>query len=255
MFNKITSTNVLKKLPLKNTAKRCIIGIEMAGIIGTASSTRVGEMAKTAENSLRPNVYSARKALKYKESADSIADINRALLAIREQAAIFKSQKSVVMKIMNEDENIAATADTTKLAEKIVTIAKKLDANPVHIACIAKEETHFTEHVSRGSGHGIMQITPIVAKDMFLRPSYYHEELEKITAKYKNHREFFKAIQKKTTLNIEVGTLLFQARLEETKGNVKNALMLYNGSSIKHSYASKIMADIKKYEKILEKRL
>lgn len=251
MIKKITGTNVFKKLPLKNTVKRCIVGMELAGIIGGTNASSVAERAGALSANAKPPIYAPRKMTKGFEIADSISNANRAIHAIKEEVRISKRQKSIVLKVMKEDENCAPTADKNKLAEKIVKIAKELDANPLHIACIAKQETHFTEHINRGAGSGIMQITSVVAKDMFLRPAFYDKNLEKITADFPDHRTFYRAIQKSTGLNIRVGVLLFQARLNEADGNLRKALLLYNGSRLKHQYAHEILTDIKKYEKIL----
>lgn len=251
MIKKITHANVFKRFPLKNTVKKCIVGVELAGMIGGTSATIVAERMGTFAGNVKPPVYAPRKMVKGFEISDSISNANRAIHAIKEDVRVAKRQKSIVLKVMKEDENCALSADKNKLADKIVKIAKELDANPLHIACIVKQETHFTEHINKGAGSGIMQITPIVAKDMFLRPSFYDKNLEKITADFADHKSFYHAIKKNTGLNLRVGVLLFQARLNEADGNLRKALVLYNGSSLKHKYAHEIISDIRKYEKVL----
>ena len=125
--------------------------------------------------------------------------------------------------------------------------SKEYGADPIHIACIVKKESHFTEHVNTGSGKGLMQLTKIAVKDMYQRPHLYHSALDNIKKEYPTHQSLFTAIQVNPELNLRVGIIAFLQRLEKSNGDVRLALQNYNGSRNKVAYANEIMKDIKKY--------
>lgn len=250
MIKKVMSIGLLRKIPVKKTAKKCVFGVELAGALGAGVALSeapviIENIAKMHKPPVKP-----KKSIDWKTAQTKIAELNKALLEFQSESYYLKRQKSLVLSIMKNDKNIAPTTNKEKVAGRIVKISREYGADPVQIACIAKEETHFTENLNGVNGKGMMQITKITVKDMFERPNFYHEKLKDITAKYKNYTELYKDLQKKPVLNLRIGVLLYQARLKEAKGNIRKALVNYNGSSIKHAYAERVLNDIRKYQKI-----
>ncbi len=75
---------------------------------------------------------------------------------------------------------LCKTADKNKIAENIINLSNEYGADPIHIACIVKKESHFTENINKGPAKGLMQITKITVKDMYQRPDLYHSGLDEI---------------------------------------------------------------------------
>ena len=154
----------------------------------------------------------------------------------------------LLLKIIEDDQNRPKNLNSRRLADNIVKISEEYGANPVHIACIIKKETHFTENAASSTAKGLMQITEISVKDMYQRPDIYHKKLKQITTKYKNYKQLFKALASDPILNLRIGTILYLAKLDIAKGNVKTALVNYNGSKRKYSYAKDVYSEIVKYQ-------
>ncbi len=250
MIKHIPAIQMLRKIPVKKTARKCFVGIELAGIAGTGFVVSDGRIAYENITKALPIKHKAgaSKTLSFEAAQKKLAETNRIMLVKKAEENYLKRKKAIIAMIMKEDKNLALGADTAKIAENIVKVAQEYGADPIHIACIAKKETHFTENINKGAAKGMMQVTPIVSKDMFQRPNIYHEKLSDITSKYKNSNELYKDLQKKPLLNLRVGTLLYLSHLKNSQGNIRQALMKYNGSKRKAAYAETVLKDIRKYE-------
>lgn len=245
MIKRISSLALIKKATNSRTAKKCVVGLGFIGLTnGTAQISNKIDTTFNISNKTRTSPRSARKVINWKTAQDTIANINKSTILKK----IENAQKSIILKIMKEDPNCNAGANSSKIAENIVKIAEEYGADPIHIACIAKTETHFTENITSKNGQGMMQITKTCLKDMYLRPNFYHSKLKNITSKYKNPDELYQAVKNKPILNLRIGTMLYLALLKQAKGNIKQALIYYNGSQNKYVYANKVYSDIIKYQ-------
>ena len=248
MIRRIPGCHVLRKIPIKKTVKKYTLGMEMIGIMGGGSaSVRYIEPTEIVSKPLKDT---------FKKNIDTIS-WNRLQKRVKEgqavhikalEAIVLKRQKAKVLAIINEDKNCINSKRKNEIAEYIARISMEYGVDPVQIACIAKKETHFTENVISINGKGMMQITQISVEDMYLRPNFYDKKLQKITSKYKTYKDLYKALQTKPQLNMRIGVILYKAKLRAAKGNVKTALMNYNGSSVKYKYAADVYADIQKYK-------
>lgn len=164
-------------------------------------------------------------------------------------------QKNVVLKIMDDDKNLPQNLDKNKMASTILNIANELGADPITVACIIKQETHFKSGLNGGGPKGLMQITGITVKDMYQkgRDRLYHGALNDLKKDYPTHISLFKELQNQDSINIKVGTIAYMMRLQQSNGNVKTALRNYNGSSIKEKYATEVFENIQKYSAIYKK--
>lgn len=184
----------------------------------------------------------------------------------------YDKKKQVVMNIINNDAAAPKDLDKEKMSDMILSAASETGIDPIVLSCIAKQESHFNQNVGISNGSGIMQLTTIVAQDMFLRPQVYDKNLKplmrkygsiekileakkkdpsidlgsfgKILEKYKNPKGLMSAIRKDSALNIKLGAYLFKAKLAQARGDEKKALVLYNGSKIKDKYANEVIASI-----------
>lgn len=239
-------TIAIKAKVLPRTAKKYLHKLEM----GTAGAIAItgfagNHMVQTIEYAQK-NI-SAQRTIAWEKATAQAAKLNKEMIVKKAQQALFQKQKTIVLKIMNDDKNCAAGIDKDKIATQIVLFAKEYKVNPITIACIAKQETHFTENLNGTSGKGIMQVTSVAVKDLFQRSSDYNEKLVHITNKHQGHKELFQAIQNKSSLNMRVGIILFQRHLDKNEGNLYKALRDYNSGAQKDQYARTISNDIQKY--------
>ena len=255
MIRRIPGCHVLRKIPIKKTVKKCAIGVELVGLMSSLSSagSRYFELVENVANPLKAAHKNKPKSINWETAEKKISELNAAIIQKKMDSLLFKRQKAKILTIMNEDKSCNDTVNKNKVADYIVKISREYGVDPVQIACIAKQETHFTENRNGEFGKGMMQITSITTKDMYQRPQFFHKKLKEITSKYKNYKELYKALQTNPQLNMRVGVILYQARLNEAKGNIRTALINYNGSPIRYKYASDVFADIKKYSPQLRK--
>ena len=164
-------------------------------------------------------------------------------------------QKHMIFKIMEEDKNLPLNLNKNKMASTILNIANELGADPITIACIIKQETHFQSGLNQKNGKGLMQLTSITIKDMYQkgRDRLYHNALNELKKDYPTSASLFTKLQSQDSINIKVGTIAYMMRLQQSGGNVKQALKNYNGSSLKERYARDVFGDIQKYTAEYEK--
>ena len=155
-------------------------------------------------------------------------------------------QKHMIFKIMEEDKNLPLNLNKNKMASTILNIANELGADPITIACIIKQETHFQSGLNQKNGKGLMQLTSITIKDMYQkgRDRLYHNALNELKKDYPTSASLFTKLQSQDSINIKVGTIAYMMRLQQSGGNVKQALKNYNGSSLKERYARDVFGDI-----------
>lgn len=161
---------------------------------------------------------------------------------------VFEKQRRTVLKIM-QDDKACLHPNKEQVADNIVKIARKMNLDPIEVACIAKKESHFSQKAIKKAPKGVMQIVEITVKDMFQRELLYHPHLKVLKTDYPTHKELFNAIQNNALVNIEVGALTYGMKLQQAKGNVFNALKKYNASSLQEEYAQTVYNDILKYRK------
>lgn len=158
-------------------------------------------------------------------------------------------QRRILIKIMDEDKNLPKGFNKDKCASTIMNIALELGADPISIACIIKQETHFHSGLNGKNGKGLMQLTSITIKDMYTkgRDRLYHSALNELKKNHPTSSSLFTALQTQDSINVKVGALAYMMRLQESKGNIKNALRNYNGSQYKETYAKEVFRNIQKY--------
>ncbi len=166
-----------------------------------------------------------------------------------------KLQKNIIFKIMEDDKSLPQNINKHKMASTILNIANELGADPITIACIIKQETHFQSGLNQKNGKGLMQLTSITIKDMYQkgRDRLYHNALNELKKDYPTSASLFTKLQSQDSINIKVGTIAYMMRLQQSGGNVKQALKNYNGSSLKERYARDVFGDIQKYTAEYEK--
>jgi len=158
--------------------------------------------------------------------------------------------KNRIAKVIKEDEDRGNSKYTPEqISSLIVKTSKKYDVDPLIVASIAKQETHFTQELSGKNGKGMMQITSISLKDMYQRSKIYGKELKPLLDKYGSFDKLLIAVKSNLAVNIEVGTALFKNKLKNAKGNLTKALQNYNGSSLKVSYAKSVQDHYKEMKK------
>ncbi len=158
--------------------------------------------------------------------------------------------KNHIAKVIKEDEDRGNSKYTPEqISSLIVKTSKKYDVDPLIVAAIAKQETHFTQELSGKNGKGMMQLTSISLKDMYQRSKIYGKELKPLLDKYGSFDKLLIAVKSNLAVNIEVGTALFKNKLKNAKGNLTKALQNYNGSSLKVSYAKSVQDHYKEMKK------
>lgn len=248
MIKKIQNFSLFKKIPAKKAIKKSLLTMEFAGAaLAVPLAAKYSEPAEKLILQMRDKFFAEKKIYDSKMMQKQMEEINK-LAALRNMELIrINHKKALILRIMQEDKNCCKTADKNKIAENIINLSNEYGADPIHIACIVKKESHFTENINKGPAKGLMQITKITVKDMYQRPDLYHSGLDEIKKKYPTHQSLFEAIQVSPELNLRVGIIAFLQRLEKSNGNVRLALQNYNGSRHKVAYANAIMKDIKKY--------
>lgn len=249
MLTKLKLFPFIRKIPVKKTAKKCLIGMELTAVSSavyvshTVPVEKVVTIGKTAHE---------HKTVTWETAVDTLSKINKTFIAAKTNLAMAQAQKATLVRIMEEDKNCLLSGNKNKLADEIVKIAAEYNADPIAIACIMKHETHF-RNINGTTGKGMMQLTRLPLKDMYERPALYDKKLNSIIKRYPSYTNLFNAVQSQPALNIRVGTILYQHYLEASKGNVKKALRNYNGSYRKDVYASQVYSDIQKYKNLLKK--
>lgn len=153
-------------------------------------------------------------------------------------------KEKVVADMIAGDPAAPKNLDTERMTQMIMKASQETGVDSLVIASIAQRETHFNQNLPVRNGSGVMQLTSISIKDMFLRPKIYDDSLKPILAKYGCPENLIKAMRKDPELNIKLGAILYKAKLKQAKGDEKKALELYNGSPIKKTYAQAVMANI-----------
>lgn len=100
--------------------------------------------------------------------------------------------------------------------------AGEKNIHPELILAVIAVESSFKEKAKNGGAMGLMQIIP----------RWHKQKIEKIGGT----RQLFDPAK-----NIRVGTSIFKDYLESSSGNIRNALIRYNGSLSARAYASKIL--------------
>lgn len=164
-------------------------------------------------------------------------------------------QRQVILRIMQEDKNLPKNLNKNKMASTILNIANELGADPITIACIIRQETHFHSGLNGNGAKGLMQITNITVKDMYQkgRDRLYHSALNDLKKDHPTYKTLVNELLNHDSINIKVGAMAYMMRLQESGGNVKKALKNYNGSSTKEKYAREVFESIQKYSAIYKK--
>lgn len=156
----------------------------------------------------------------------------------------YTTKKKAVLDIITNDPAAPKNLDKEKMTAMIMQTAQETGVDPVVLASIAKQESHFKQDVPTSCGSGIMQLTTISIKDMYQRPKIYDKSIRPILLKYGSPEMLVKAMRKDPELNLKLGAVLYKAKLAQAKGDEKKALELYNGSPIKKKYAQAVMNNI-----------
>ncbi len=190
----------------------------------------------------------------------------------KHEASVTRQKYQTVSNMIKNDPAAPKNLNVDKMTNMILEAAEETGVDPVYIASIAKQETHYNQNKSGSFGKGIMQITTPPLKDMYLRPDFYDPTLKPLMRKYKNwagivaakrknpdlnlgsfgnmlykygsYDKLKTAIIKDPQLNLKTGAYIFRAQLNRSGGNVQRALVNYNGSSIKVKYAREVMGHI-----------
>lgn len=162
--------------------------------------------------------------------------------------------------------------DAEKLTMIFLKVSTIVGVNPLYIAGIAQQETHFNQKRRTNLIFGMMQLSDIVTKDFYERPQIYdktlaslvkqHGSLKKVFAaknknpdldlgyvgellyKYKNPTTLKAKLKSDTELNILFGAVVFNHFLEKHNGNLRKALEAYNNSGHRKRYAQSVMRRI-----------
>ncbi len=181
-------------------------------------------------------------------------------------------QYTAVANMIKNDPAAPKNLNVDNMTEMIMNASAETGVDPIIIASIAKQETHYTQNVGTGNGSGIMQLTTISIKDMYLRPNIYDAKMKQLIKKYGSWQKvaaakkkdpsldlgnfgnlLYKygsvenlraAMRKDPQLNLKLGAYLFKAKLNAAGGDVHRALVNYNGSSHKMAYAKSVMGII-----------
>lgn len=190
----------------------------------------------------------------------------------RKEIATARAQYQAVFNMIKDDPAAPKNLNIANMTEMIMNASSETGVDPIIIASIAKQETHYTQNVGTGSGSGIMQLTSISIKDMYQRPNIYDAKMkqlikkygswQKVVAakkrnpslelgnfgnilyKYGNYENLRAAMRKDPQVNLKLGAYLFKAKLNDAGGDVHKALVNYNGSSHKLAYAKSVMGII-----------
>ena len=169
---------------------------------------------------------------------------NNTLSDLKEKA--HKKQMETVTKIITEHPRKQKNVDAESMAEMIIHAGRETGIDPVIIAYIAGEETGYKQNVPTDNGSGIMQLTTITIKDMFLRPNYYGGNIKSILNKYKTPEKLMEAARTDPQLNLILGAYCFKAKNKLANGNLKKALEFYNTTDLKFTYSNNIYSGIQK---------
>ncbi len=204
--------------------------------------------------------------------ADSINRRKQEVEQSKKEEAAIRQKYETVSNMIKNDKAAPKNLDVDKMTDMIMNAANETGVDPIIIASIAKQETHYNQNVPTGNGSGIMQLTSISIKDMYQRPNVYDPQMKQLMKKYGSLEKIFaakkkdpslnlgnfgemlykygdweklrNAMRKDSQLNITLGAYLFKAKLNAADGDVHKALVNYNGSSRKLAYAKSVMGFI-----------
>lgn len=160
--------------------------------------------------------------------------------------AVWEKQRQTVLRIM-QDDKACLHPNKEQVADNIVRISRMVNVDPIEIACIAKKESHFSQKFIEKAPKGVMQIVEITVKDMFQREHLYHSRVKELKKDYPTYQKLFEALQTNALVNMEVGAITYGMKLQQTKGQVFEALRRYNASPLQDDYAKTVYGDILKY--------
>lgn len=120
-----------------------------------------------------------------------------------------------VMRLLSRAADQLDERTRQEIAQTITDVAKKYRIDPVLILSIMKVESMFDpKAVSRAKAYGLMQVRPIVVKDVATEMGIHPKDQDKLL---KSHK-----------FNIEVGVHYLSKLVIKFKGDIKKALMAYN---------------------------
>lgn len=188
----------------------------------------------------------------------------------KKQKQQFDNRVKSITSIIDEDVSTPKNVNSKELALTIMNTAQTVGVDPLLLACICKQETHFDQNQLGINGKGMTQITSIVPKDMYARAGQYDDKMRKLIGEYKSIDKVFAAkdanpklnlgdygemlykyrtpealfngLKKDRNLNIKCGAYTIKFQLKKSDGDVRTALEKYNGSSSKKSYATKVIS-------------
>ena len=111
--------------------------------------------------------------------AKAINSRNQEVAEAKKQESAMQQKYDAVLDIIKNDPAAPKNLDSEKMADMIMNAANETGINPIIITSIAKQETHFKQNIPTGNGSGIMQLTTISIKDMYLRPQIYDKQMKK----------------------------------------------------------------------------
>lgn len=192
---------------------------------------------------------------------------NSAIKRIEEAALQKKREK--IQEIIANDTDAPKNINKEKIADMIIEAANETGIDPVVLASIAKKESHFNQNVPVNNGSGIMQLTTISVKDMYLRPGVYDPTMKKLIKKYGTFEnvvaakkkdpsielgsfgnmlvkygsadKLIAAMRRDPQLNFKLGGYLFKAKLANANGNLQKALEDYKTGAGKIAYAKTVI--------------
>lgn len=249
MIKKIIGATLHNSSSVKRATKKFVLSFSLSSMIVVPATLGKLPIRNASVEMQRAALQSKKFQKQYANNA--LNHYNKIFLVDQHKKNLAKKQKEIVTKIISEDAECPNTVDSAAVAGQIVKIAREYGADPIHIACIVKKESHFTKKASYCGAKGYMQVTKVVTQDMYKRPEAYTASLKNITSKHRSDNELFKQMQHQPLLNLRLGTILYLSKLSEAKGNVREALKEYNSGRLKHAYAADIISDIKKYKKML----
>lgn len=187
----------------------------------------------------------------------------------KKQRTQMEKRVNSITSIIEEDASTPQNVNSKELALTIMNTAQTTGVDPLLLACICKQETHFDQNKLGKNGKGMTQITSIVPKDMYARAEQYDNQMKKLIGeyksldkvfaakdanpklnlgdygemlyKYKTPEALFNGLKKDRDLNIKCGAYTIKFQLKKSDGDVRAALENYNGSSSKKSYATNVI--------------
>ncbi len=247
-------------LPVKNKAKAFAkyIGVSAIGATVALPMPKLMNpilrdevvLLKKAQQTVKPKTSIAYPFNNYAVSWEALKDnatwgLDVSFFKLKKDT-IFEKQRQTVLKIM-QDDKACLHPNKEQVADNIVRISRMVNVDPIEIACIAKKESHFSQKFIEKAPKGVMQIVEITVKDMFQREHLYHSRVKELKKDYPTYQKLFEALQTNALVNMEVGAITYGMKLQQTKGQVFEALRRYNASPLQDDYAKTVYGDILKY--------